>query len=49
MKSYAITVVYEGNPDVVLPNTSIGEINAYEQSTYGVVDICGDWWELYVR
>jgi hypothetical protein len=49
MKSYAITVVYEGTPDVVLPNTSIGEINAYEQSEYGVIDFCGDWWEIYVR
>ena len=47
MKSYAVTVVYNGNPDIVLPNTSIGDINKYEKSKFGQVNICSDWWEIY--
>lgn len=48
MKSYAITVVYEGQPDVVLPNTSIDAINQYELEKFGSINTCSDWWEIYI-
>jgi len=49
MKSYAITVVYDGNAEVVLPNSTVGDINEYELSEYGELNICSDWWEIYVE
>jgi hypothetical protein len=48
MKSYAISVVYDGEGQVVLPNTSIAAINQYEKDKFGSTSICTDWWEIYI-